>query len=84
MYLLSPTYIHKGKSVTLPRQTKQTPAPHPLHFVRLGRYLFDCLGRAFGAGRGLWHERHFVISFTYLQDTDEGFPPFRKRTRERA
>jgi len=50
---LSNLYAHIGKSITLPQQTKQTPAPHPSHSVQLGRYLFDCFTRAFGACRGL-------------------------------
>ena len=53
IYPLYILYAYIGKSITLPQQTKQTPAPHPSHSVQLGRYLFDCFTRAFGACRGL-------------------------------
>ena len=80
IYPLYILYAHIGKSITLPQQTKQTPAPHPSHSVQQGRYLFDCFTRAFGACRGLLRLNRQAIINTYIQVTDEGFPPFRKYT----
>ena len=77
IYLLYIPHAYIGKSITLPQQTKQTPAPHPSHSVQLGRYLFDCFARAFGACRGLLRISRLAIINTYIQVTDEGFPPFR-------
>jgi len=80
IYPLYILYAYIGKSFPLPQQTKQTPALHPSHSVQSGRYLFDCFTRAFGACRGLMRVSRSVIMNTYIQDTDEGFPPFRKYT----